>query len=283
MSQVVDLASVIGTWVGAGVGVIALIGIVGPELGMGAPGEPAGTLYGITGHLEILSDSQRPSPADIPVLVFHPAPIIETQETQKDVLSPKDLFLLAIGFLPLSESSCICLVDSFDFDDDIDDINQQVVTRSPPFGHGYARDSHLETKLVKLQSFSVGQEVSNVGGAFLNIRNHTWYSFEPINSNTAREAVDSIRGYTYVPANSEWARALGTNPEVYMLRREAQQSALALLKLPCHPEGCLLSGLTRKGVGLTLLTYPAKQLVSMTARLGQRIEILDYLSKTNKD
>ncbi|OTB17846.1 hypothetical protein K445DRAFT_20315 [Daldinia sp. EC12] len=251
-----------------------------PQLEIRTPGEPAGTLHGITGHFEILSESQRPSPADIPVLVFHPAPIIGTQETQKDVLSPKDLFLLAIGFLPLSESSCVCLVDSFD-SDDIEYFDQQVDTRPPQLEHAYARDGQLETKPVKLQSFSVGQEFSNIGDTFLNICNHTWYGFEPINSNTAREAVDSIRGHTYVPANSEWVRVLGTNPEVYMLRREAQQLALALLKLPCHPGGYLLSGLTRKGAGLTLLTDPAKQLVSMMARLGQRIEILD-LSQQDK-
>lgn len=32
MSETLDLASTIGTWIGAGVGIIALIGIVGPAL-----------------------------------------------------------------------------------------------------------------------------------------------------------------------------------------------------------------------------------------------------------
>ncbi|KAI1808570.1 hypothetical protein F4811DRAFT_548575 [Daldinia bambusicola] len=253
----------------------------GPEVEFGSADWPSVTLYGIAGHFQIFNPSQRPPASEIPVLVFRPATINEIGVIQKDTLSPKDLFLLAIGFLPLSESSCVCLTDSVNSDYDTDDAEEHVLFRESRTtrteeSRYYKRRDLREVKPVKLQSFSVSEEISNIGSGFLSTRNHTWYGFETINSDTARQVVDHLQRFTYVPASSDWVRVFDSEPEIYMHRKEAQELALALLKLPCHPEGYLLGGVSRKGVAMMLLTYSAGYLVSMMVRLEQKIDILNF-------
>ncbi|KAI1469337.1 uncharacterized protein F4812DRAFT_470341 [Daldinia caldariorum] len=250
---------------------------IGSEVELGSADWPSVTLYGITGNLQIFNQSQRPSARDIPVLVFRPAPINEIRGIQKDTLSPKDLLLLAIGFLPLSESSCVCLTASVNFGSDTDDFEEhrherRISTRKREPMRSYIRNGPREVNPVELQSSSVG-EISNIGSGFLSTRNHTWYGFETINNATAQEAVDHLWGFTYVPTSSDWIRVFDSQPEAYMRRKEAQELALALLKLPCHPEGYLLGGTSRKGT--------ARHLVSMLVRLEQKTDILN-LSQQDK-
>jgi hypothetical protein len=98
--------------------------------------------------------------------------------------------------------------------------------------------------------------VVDLARPFTGLESEEIYILQTQTDRSTLKEIDANKGNTYVPADSPWIRleyeGQGHN-DTYIARSDAQKLALALLVLPCHPEGYLVGG-SRNGVGMQLLT-----------------------------
>jgi hypothetical protein len=253
------------------------------------------TLYGITGSLRFPNQIDKKSTVEtyFPVLYFQILPVLDLQTIEKDVLSPRQLFLLAIGYLHINKDRYVSLNDtsrigSISDSEGDDDSNNQVVHHShrmPDNAHPFTHlryDHRAEIRrdrlndseaLFQLDVIEADELVEDLGKSFLGDLKIDFSGLVPVTDRALIDVVNRISGNTYVPAESDWIRVHDSFPEAYIRRTDAQQLALALLSFPWHPEGYLVGG-NRRSVGMSLLTLPAKRLRPMMTRVRMGIDLL---------
>ncbi|RYP47724.1 hypothetical protein DL768_006260 [Monosporascus sp. mg162] len=206
------------------------------------------TLYGVTGSFKAYARNDPAFNMDYPILSFQMHPAVELEGIVPDSLALKDLFLLAMGFLDLGDENYASLMQLRDnYGDDSEE--------------EYSNDGDLDARLrdwrTRSRPVPPPYKQTQVDVASL-------------------EAIREIQGYTYLPADSEWIRIHSggyDERDAYLPRTDAQQLALALLKLKWHPEGYLIGG-ERRSPGMTLLTSPSTRLVSLMSRVLDKARLL---------
>ncbi|KAK8097540.1 hypothetical protein PG984_016679 [Apiospora sp. TS-2023a] len=196
-------------------------------------------LYGTTGTLSFSSTKPLPGEPALQTVLFG---LNASCGCSRDELSPKDLFLLSLGFLKASQSQYISLghligtpgemgIDWGDADGEVAPPQPTTQAQQPFTGRGYnkfeppshagygppdpyhysygsSQRARVQTQLAvyQLRTIALDNDVQRVGRALLGPDLVDTYTLMPVSSERAASVLQECAGRLRVPATSNWIR-----------------------------------------------------------------------------
>lgn len=249
-------------------------------------------LYGITGVFAF--SATVPFPGE-PLLQTVKFDLNTTQESHENHISPKDMFLMAMGFLKTSQSHYVSLMELSGMSEEMNDEDSaSSLSGGRPRYRRYSDSIDVErvvvqergtrvrreesmAKVYRLSNVELGQDIRQLGLAFLETDHIDTFSLVPVAPDRASSMLRDVSQWTKVPADADWIRVPGLESyeEIYLERIAAQKLAYGLLCLRWHPQRYLLDPGDRTGVGMKIFAAAADALPNFVFRLRDVIEWLN--------
>ncbi len=231
-------------------------------------------LFGVTGSLTMISMRNETSHS---CLEFTPASRSDIGQVLPETLSPKVMFMLASGFMPLAGDRFFSLAESSFESDDLSSSESEhleyasdvLKRRRRPYRHGPVNDNEA------YQLFPANERDSNLSSMARQFKaeNESVLVLGVVKRSTSLSSkLQEYVEMTYVPADSSWIRVFSKNiaRQVYIARADAQEMAHSLLDLKWHPESYML-GTFARSIGMHLLTRTASRFGRVAHRVREGI------------
>lgn len=249
-------------------------------------------LFGVTGSLTMISMGNEASHS---CLEFTPASRSDIGQMLPETLSPKVIFMLASGFMPMVGDRFFSLAESSFESDDLSSSESESEGRRydnrrydnrrsdrrpdrPITVNGsddleYVHEHRIipSHRIEAYQFFPASERDSDLSfmARQFKAENEDVLVLGVVKrSSSLSSELQEYDGMTYVPADSSWIRlfSMNTARQAYIARADAQEMAHSLLDLKWHPESYMLGTLARS-IGMHLLTSAA----SRFGRIAQRV------------
>ena len=237
-------------------------------------------LFGVTGSLTMISMRNETSHS---CLEFTPASRSDIGQMQPETLSPKVIFMLASGFMPMAGDRFFSLAESSFESDDLSSSESEPVERVyrksrsrpwPPHNDDieYVREHRI---IEAYRLFPASERDSNLISMARQFKaeNADVLVLGAVRRSTSLSSeLQQYDEMTYVPADSSWIRVSSTDiaRQAYIARADAQEMAHSLLDLKWHPESYMLGTLARS-IGMRLLTRTASRFGRIAHRVREGI------------
>ena len=221
-------------------------------------------------------------------LEFTPASRSDIGQMLPETLSPKVIFMLALGFMPMAGARFFSLAESsFESDDSSSSESEPVRHRSHnrrlkrlayrDFEDNNVREHRINHyhRIEAYQLFPTSERDSDLSSMARQFKaeNEDVLVLGVVKRSTSLSSeLQEYDGITYVPADSSWIRvsSMDIARQAYIARADAQQMAHSLLELKWHPESYML-GTFARSIGMNLLTSAASRFVRIAQRVREGI------------
>lgn len=233
-------------------------------------------LFGVTGSLAMISMRDETSHS---CLEFTPASRSDIGQMLPETLSPKVIFMLASGFMPMAGDRFFSLAESSFESDDLSSSESEPVDVEREYSKYRSKPAHNDDfeyvprhRIIEAyQLFPASEPDSNLSSMARQFKaeNADVLVLGVVRRSTSLSSeLQQYDGMTYVPADSSWIRVSSTDiaRQAYIARADAQEMAHSLLDLKWHPESYML-GTFARSIGMHLLTRTA----SRFGRIAHRV------------
>ncbi len=227
-------------------------------------------LFGVTGSLTMISMGNETSHS---CLEFTPASRSDIGQMLPETLSPKDMFMLASGFMPSAGDRFFSLAESSYESDDLSSSESEPVREKYHEHRSKRRPDYHHIEAYQLFPASErDSDMSSMARQFKAENENVLVLGVVKRSTSLSSKLQEYNEMTYVPADSSWVRVFSKDVarQAYIARADAQEMAHSLLDLKWHPESYML-GTFARSIGMHLLTSAASRFDRVTQRVREGI------------
>ncbi|PVH91858.1 hypothetical protein DM02DRAFT_702588 [Periconia macrospinosa] len=268
-------------------------------------------LNGTTGQIKITEKVSGLGISESSVAMFLPRPLSEFAGIEAETLSLQDLFMLAIGCLPLTSRQYIVMIElwvaeEIEFGQHLmdgghlgpqmprtltwtsyintrQDTPDETAQRRSMSRRNTRLDERPEPLALRLEKvISRDDELERLRNTFGPMTQEIW-AFEPQTLDPGLFADLRMKmDVTFIDPSFEWVRLPKTDKEanqpshIFFWRADAQKVAHALYGLPWHPQGYLIGG-SSSAYCIQLLEAVGSEFLYLLTRVKENVDSLDAL------